>query len=131
MKREMNIRKVTPERDVAHEYGHRFEAEGPFKIHDLCKDFLLDRSNNGSNARKKVRKLCNNKKYKSEEIAFEGTGFADNYMAKIYENVEGNNHFNATEIMSMGIEGLYFNRYDMWEKDAKSIDFILGIMVSK
>jgi len=125
----MNVRKATPENLVAHEYAHRFEEHVRFS--NLCKGHLLNRTGNGTNSREKLRKLCKNSRYRKDEIAFTNSGFADHYMAKIYETIPGSNVFYTTEIMSVGTEGLFFNRFNMWDNDKDSIDFVLGVMVGK
>ena len=37
----------------------------------------------------------------------------------------------AYEILSMGLEGVYYGNYDLYEKDPEYFDLILGLLAAK
>jgi hypothetical protein len=118
----MKLKKGLSERVCVHEYGHLFEESVP-SLKEVVNDYLSYRTNNRTNAVKTMQTLTGNKKYEPNEIGYDKTGFADPYMGKIYKD-------RMTEIMPIGTEGVFYNRYNMWDEDIESIDFIIGVLLS-
>ena len=53
--------------------------------------------------------------------------FTDVYMGKDY----GREDKGYYEILSMGLEGVYYGAYDLYEKDPEYFDLILGLLAAK
>jgi len=104
------------QRCALHELGHRFEDVVP-GIKQLEYEFYQRRT-----AGESLQWLGPGYK-QSEKARFDK--FQSPYMGKDY----GNKPDSFYELLSMGIEGLYTGKYDMFD-DTDFTDFILGVMAS-
>jgi hypothetical protein len=97
-----------------HELGHAVEARHP-RLNALCREFLLKRGVGPP------RRLGSH--YDDDEVGWPDAFPNDPYIGKLY------NH-GSTEVLTMGLEGAFFNKYDFWtDKDAEYRDFILGLLL--
>lgn len=109
---------------AAHETGHRMEDVVP-RLGRAAEAYLLRRTV-GETARK-MNDITGTSVYEDHEIAWEDK-FSDAYSGKIYRHKTG--EFYATEIMSMGMEGLMFGKHGIWEKDREHLEFVLGALLT-
>ena len=103
---------------VLHEFGHRVEdlAVGTKSVE---KQFY-DRRTKGE-----ALKWLGGVYKKSEKGRRDK--FTDVYMGKDY----GREDKGYYEILSMGLEGVYYGAYDLYEKDPEYFDLILGLLAAK
>ena len=100
---------------VLHEFGHRIEYTTP-GVQDLEKEFYQRRTKGES-----LKWLGSGYK-KNEQTRRDD--FTDEYMGKDYGR-------DAWEILSMGLEGVFYGNYELYEKDQDYFDFILGLLAAK
>jgi hypothetical protein len=109
-----------------HEAAHAVEAVLGNSLQRDQADFFKYRTNKGTGLKYELRKLskiCPGSGYKSDEQAIEDE-FVRPYMGKVYGGV----HF---ELLSMGLEGVFFNANGMWDKDPEMRNWILGLLGGK
>lgn len=99
-----------------HEMGHRMEALKP-EVHKVLLEFY-DRRTEGYEF-EKLSKVTGISGYADSEVT-KTDNFLNPYMGKDYGR-------DATELLSMGIEGLFSGKYDL-EKDREYANLILGIL---
>lgn len=109
-------------RVTLHEYGHRLE----YNVPNLKKKVIEFYKKRTKGEKAVSLRDVTGVPYRPEEIT-KLDKFCDPYIGKLYE-YQGIQ--NATEILSMGLEGLFYNRYNMWEKDPEMIKFIYGLLVT-
>ncbi len=99
-----------------HELGHAFEQHGLSKAET---EFYRRRTQGGKLERLRDITGLN---YHPKEVARKDE-FATPYIGKDYSDSV---HY---EIVSIGLEGLLFNAYDMWHKDPEHIKFVIGVLL--
>lgn len=107
-----------------HEYGHLLEFDNP-KVNKAAMDFFLSRA--GDDKPEKLSTLKHDSSYRSDEIAIKDH-YIDPYMGKDYRNTDGSKRFD-TELISMGYEKLYTDRYSYFDKDEDMRDWLIGLAV--
>lgn len=103
---------------VTHEFMHRMEYTNP----DVMRAewaFLNRRAKN--DGIKPLAELTGIDAYRPDELAF-GDEFSNAYMGKVYRNAPDSPY----EVMSMGVEGLYWS--DRPGLDADYTHFVLGVL---
>lgn len=105
----------TAEATVLHEFGHRIEYTTP-GVTDLEQEFYRRRTKGES------LKWMGSGYKKSERTRRDD--FTDEYMGKDYGR-------DAWEILSMGLEGVFYGNFELYEKDQDYFDFILGLLAAK
>ena len=105
----------TAEATVLHEMGHRVEYTTP-GVTDLEQEFYRRRTKG------EALKWMGSGYKKNEQTRRDD--FADEYMGKDYGR-------DAWEILSMGLEGVFYGNYELYEKDQDYFDFILGLLAAK
>lgn len=103
-----------------HEFGHRAEHIFP-DIMDAEVDFYRRRTANDP-----LKHM--GKGYQKDEVYREDR-FVEKYMGKDYSARDNGNWF-YTEILTMGLEGVFYGQYDLETKDPEFLDFILGLLVA-
>jgi len=107
--------KLGPMSTSTHELVHAVEASNR-RAGRLQRQFKLRRQAASAGEKGKLSRI-----YKgSEEWGFKDE-FTEHYMGK---NYSGKHH----EILTMGVEGLYHNKFQLWAKDEDMVDFILGML---
>ena len=100
---------------VLHEFGHRAEYTTP-GLKELEKEFY-DRRTAGDSLEWMGSGYKKNEQTRRDD-------FTDEYMGKDYFG-------DAWEILSMGLEGVFYGNYELYEKDQDYFDFILGLLAAK
>jgi hypothetical protein len=121
-KNECWLSEDVPTRTAIHEWGHQLEASIP-GVHDATVEFLKHRV--GNEPLRKMSELIPDGDYDDNELGREddfGKAFGKRagYAGKDYPN--------ATEIISMGIEELYFDAGRFARNDPEFCTFIVGIL---
>jgi SPP1 gp7 family putative phage head morphogenesis protein len=109
-------------RTALHELGHWIEATQP-NVAAKCREFLSART--AGEAAKKLNRLQPGFGYKNIEVA-KPDKFIDPYMGKIYLRKNGETY--ATEILSMGLEHMWFNPAEFAARDPEYFDFIYSLI---
>jgi SPP1 gp7 family putative phage head morphogenesis protein len=104
---------------ASHELGHRMEQVVP-GLNDLCQEFLRRRTAGETPVR--LKDLFPLSRYRPHETTRKDR-FVHPYMGKDYGD-------SATEILSMGLESMYNETYNLWDYDPECADFILGVLAS-
>lgn len=106
-----------------HEAGHWIETYGQTNAGRLA---LVDKYANefrdfrfGGHKPESLGKLLGDPSY-DPYMAIKDN-FSHPYVGRIYNN-------KGTEVTAMGLEALFFRRYEMWEKDPDMIHFTLGML---
>jgi len=102
---------------MLHEYGHRVEYTNR-KVKSAVQEFLADRTA-GEQVRQ-LREVMPFNGYRADELVKKDK-FASPYIGKIYDS-------GATEVLSMGLEGVFYGRHEIMAKDQAMADFILGLL---
>ena len=105
-----------------HEMGHRMEMTVP-GLADLTEQYHVRRTTSASGIRDPLEKMSDVtgiKAYRDNELTRKNK-YPEAYMGKEYD---GRRH----EIITVGLEGVFFNRHQMWAKDPETVDFILGLL---
>lgn len=105
-----------------HELAHRIEAEIP-DLHEKLLEFYDKRTEKDTLQRLKDITVLD---YADYEVT-KADRWSDPYIGRYYEY--GGDRF-ATEILSMGLEGLFFGKHGIWSKDPELLKFIYGLVVS-
>lgn len=104
---------------IGYTYGYSSRSGvGPERLSGLAQDFL-DFRRQGFPL-ELLSKLTGDSGYRANERAWKDH-FTVSYIGKNY-------HGTASEITSMGLQGIYYNRYDIWDKDQDMAAFILGML---
>jgi SPP1 gp7 family putative phage head morphogenesis protein len=106
-----------------HELGHREEHTNP-EVMRLEGEFY-NRRTKGENPQQ-LSVLTGNSNYCPDEMA-KPDKFKSVYMGKKYENAY-NHEVYGYELLSMGVEGIYQARYNLYE-DRDMAEFILGLLL--
>lgn len=118
---ELDVSKHKSEQDriAAHELGHRTEhvVQG---LLQRSLEFLRRRT--ACESPQKLRILFPGGGYKADEVT-RVDAFAHAYMGKDHGE-------SASEILSMGLEGLLFNSNELLKRDPEFADYILGALVA-
>lgn len=104
---------------VAHEIGHYIEESAP-EIKQTCYKFWEQRTVGDGFEFRQLKKDFPGESYSSDEY-YKKDNFIDPYMGKIYDK-------NQTEILSMGLQYLLRNPYELATKDPEYFDFIINIL---
>ena len=119
---QLNKLNLSGDRESAlHEVGHWLDESG---LWPQSKQFL-DRRTVGEQARK-LSVLTGTRRYKADEVA-KKDAFVNPYMGKIYPPINGVQH---TEIHSMALEGIWFDRLGIMEQDEDVTTYILGLLAT-
>jgi hypothetical protein len=100
-----------------HEMAHA--AEHYFNVKDIEKQFYHRRTLGES--LEKLKDLFPGSSYENDEVTKKDK-FANPYMGKDYKG-------RSYEVVSMAMEGVFYNEYDMWNKDPESIKLMIGILL--
>jgi hypothetical protein len=102
-----------------HELVHAYEGDPPKHLENKLRSEFYERKTSGKGA-KKLRKLSRitNLYFYGHEEKFRA-GFVCNYIGKE----------RGVELMSMGLECLMWNRYNIWNRDPEMTKFLLGMMI--
>jgi SPP1 gp7 family putative phage head morphogenesis protein len=114
----IHIKKDTDLSTVAHEITHATEQQNPDVI-KAARAFLAKRA--GSEPTKTLRRLTGNPLYAADERAWEDEWLlrgGSHYCGKDYGP-------RATELLTMGIERLYWNPLSFYQRDPEYFDFII------
>jgi hypothetical protein len=125
---------------VLHEISHRMEYTVP-DLMRLEDQFLRERATGF--APKPLAEITGNQAYDAHEVAYEGD-FVEPYMGKVYDRVRpwelesvpdrmmitGTPQTGAGELFTMGQEGVWYGRYDLWDKDPEMVSWILGLLAT-
>lgn len=109
-------------RTMVHEFGHHLEKNNP-EIHEAALDFLWTRAGYHEEA-VNLQNLQPERGFESNEYAFKDH-FADSYSGKTYSGAS------ATEIISMGLEGLFANATEFALKDPDYFHFMYNVLRKK
>jgi hypothetical protein len=104
-----------------HEIGHALEHWDDY-THQRCVEFLQSRTSPGNI--KSLSELTLSKAYDAFEVA-DPDSFFNPYIGKIYGDWD--NPY-ATEVLSMGLEKLYFSPSQFYRDDPEMFDFIVGLI---
>ncbi len=99
---------------VLHEFGHRAEYTTP-GLKELEKEFYQRRT-------------------AGDSLEWMGSGYKKNEMTRRDDFTSpymGKDYFEVFEILSMGLEGVFYGNYELYEKDQDYFDFILGLLAAK
>jgi hypothetical protein len=114
--------KESTSRTALHELGHWIETFNP-EMNQACIDFLNKRT--AGETAEKLSKLVLGSNYADYEIA-KPDKFISPYMGKIYKDAAGKTY--ATEILSMGLEYLWFDPLEFARRDPEYFDFIYKLV---
>ena len=103
---------------AAHEFAHRMEYLKP-EIKQIEKEFFERRAAQYGNIEEFLSEIYGNPAWKNEKAMY--GNFIIPYMGKIYKH-------GIYDLLSMGIEGLWFNTYNIKE-DPDFCAFIIGILL--
>ena len=102
---------------MLHEYGHRHE-DGQRRLKSTIQEFYGVRT-----AGEPLVDLHTIYPwFKEGEEYTRLDKFADAYIGKLYSD-------GGTEVLTMGLQGVFFNKYNLLSKDVGHYDFILGLLV--
>ena len=104
---------------VVHELGHLMEHSIP-KIADLSQQFYNKRTK--GETLEKLKDITGDDSYTDDEVTRKDN-FANPYIGKWYGSL------GSSEIISIGMEGVLFNSYDLWQKDPEHTKFMLGLIL--
>jgi hypothetical protein len=99
-----------------HEFGHRVEDTSP-QISRAMDDFWKQRT--GDDPWEKMSDVAG-PGYNDYEMTKKDK-FTHPYMGKRYGT-------HGSELLSMGLEGVYYNRWNLWETDEEYVQFIMGVL---
>ena len=129
----VNIGKKPRPQSVVHELGHLLENNHELKKKSV--GFLKQRIGPGKNPKLMgMRELTGSDFYSNDEYAYINTGFTNPYTAKVYPNTAthvGFEHIDATEIISMGLEQMYWDPVKFMTDDPEFFDFIWDNVIRK
>jgi hypothetical protein len=99
-----------------HELVHAYEDESPASLEKKLRSEFYERRTKGKKLRH-LSRITNLYFYESQEKF--RAGFVYPYIGKE----------RGVELMSMGIECLMWNRFDIWNRDAELTKFLLGMLI--
>ena len=112
---------------LVHEIGHAIEDQYP-DVHQRAVEFLLKRRN--GEQPQTMKQLTGSKFYKKDEIAYKDN-FTEPYMGKVYTgglDIDDPKNYQATEIISMGVQKYYQDAGAFQAADPEYFDFIYAIL---
>lgn len=107
-----------------HELAHRIEFSNP-RIHEKLVEFYKMRTKGEKFVR--LRDITGLNYGKNEVTKVDK--WAHPYMGMFYWN-DYTKTQEATELLSIGLEALFFGKHDVWQKDPEFMKFIYGLVVS-
>lgn len=101
-----------------HEYGHRIENVRP-GLKKLLLEYFDERTK--GDPREPLAKYMPG--VVSGSVLVKRDKWTEPYFGRIYAHP-------AVETLAMGLEGLFFSRYSVWEQDEELLEFIIGAIIA-